>query len=235
MVNTDHTPAPFFYGLQGHWLSRDRLYRVYVGDQMLAGAYVAGQVYDEQVAALQFQQAFFLLRPWVRRWLEQRQKREKLYDGIDPFTPAFLDLDARNFQLPRTDVQQVHFRRNRSWHMPYNVGSVEITLLDGTRRRFILLDQQDPEAVLQRLRQFAPDLEVTGKLTPWPRPTPLTPTQFRFFYLLMAVMFLACGVFFGYVHFAGLVRPHPFYLLMAAINILAGLGCIVAAWRDKRG
>jgi hypothetical protein len=112
---------------------------------MLAGAYVAGQLYDESSAALQLQATALIFWPLVRKWLAQRRERELMYDSLDPFDPALLTLDERNFQIVRTDVARTWFRRNRSRWAAFNVGVVELELLGGTRRRLILAgNQPDP-------------------------------------------------------------------------------------------
>jgi hypothetical protein len=151
----------FFYGLQPRWLSWDRLYRVYVCDRMLAGAYVAGQFYDEPSAAIQLQLLGLFLRPLVRRWLAQRQEREAMYDVADPFDPSLLNYDRRNFQVPRSEVTRTRFRRNRSLWTAFNVGVVELELVDSTRMRFLLVGDQQPDEVLDLMREFDPDIEVS--------------------------------------------------------------------------
>jgi hypothetical protein len=234
MTPNDEKSSPrFFYGLQAHWLSLDRLYRVYVSDKMIAGAYIAGQFYDERLAALMLQSLFLLFRPLVRRCLARRKEREAHYDAVDPFTPSFLDLDPRNFQLQRTDVVRTWFRRNRNWHMPLNLGTVELELLDGTKRRFILLEQQEPEAVLQLMRSFDPAIEATGKPNPLQHKKPMTPTQKRVFYAVMALIFLASGVFLGYVQLAGLAR-NLFHLPMAVIGVLTSIWCVAQACKSQK-
>lgn len=234
MIPNDDKPSPyFFYGLQAHWLSRDRLYRVYVSDKMIAGAFIAGQIYDERLAALMFQSLTLLFRPLIRHCLARRQEREAFYDTVDPFGPDFLDLDPRNFQLQRTDVARTWFRRNRNWHMPFNLGTVELELLDRTKRRFILLEKQEPEAVLQLMRTFDPATEATGKPNPWQH-KPMTPTEKRLFYAVMALVLLGTGVLLGYVQLAGFGRNPFFYLLMAVINVLAGAWCAVQACKSQK-
>jgi hypothetical protein len=39
-----------FYGLQACWFRPDRLFKIYVSTDVLAGAYVAGQLYDGAAA-----------------------------------------------------------------------------------------------------------------------------------------------------------------------------------------
>jgi hypothetical protein len=157
---------PFFYGFQPHWLSWDRVYRIYASERLLAGAFIAGQLYDEQAATILLQQSWRFLRPVIRRRLAQRRKREALYDSIDPFTACLLVQDARNFQMPKCDVAWTRLVTDRSWWTPFNAGIVEIGLRSGAKVRFILVGGQNRGEVLQIMERFDPAIEVTGK----PRP-----------------------------------------------------------------
>jgi hypothetical protein len=233
MIDGEDQSARFFYGLQPRWLTWDRLYRVYVSDQMIAGAYIAGDLYDEQAAALKLQQLHLFLRLLVRRLLAQRREREARYDDLDPFAPSLLDHDPRNFQLSRSDVTRTRFRRNRSLWAAYNVGVVELELLDGTTRRLILVGDQEPEAVLELMRRFDPAIEVTGKPNPLPRPQPMSPAGKRLYFLLVAAALFGFGALFGYAGLAG-VAPNLPFLPLAAINVLLGGWWLVRAWRAAK-
>lgn len=228
MTKSEKRSARFFYGLQPRWLSWDCLYRVYVCDTMLAGAYVAGQLYDEQSAAIQLQQIALFLRPLVRHRLAQRQQREALYDSVDPFGPSLLDHDQRNFQIPRSDVTRTRFRRNRSLWAGFNVGTVQLELLDGKTLQFILVGNQQSDEVLRMMQEFDPAIEVTGKPKSQPRPKPISPAGRRFYFALLSVLLLGFGALFGYVAMAGLA-PNPSHLLLATVNILVGVWCLVKA------
>jgi hypothetical protein len=233
MPSGEERSAPFFYGLQPRWLSWDRLYRVYVSDKGLRGAYIAGQCYDERSAMIQLQQMHLLFRPLVRRWLQQRQERESLYDSVNAFGPSMLQLDWRNFHIARADVMRTRFRRNRSLWTPFNVGTVELELLDGITQRLILAGEQESDTVLSLMQRFDPGIEVTGKSKPMPRPrTPksISPAGKRRYYLLMASLLLGFGTLFAYAALAGVARNPIFYLVMAAVNALAGGWCLVRAW-----
>ena len=142
---------------------QDRFYRIYVSDKLLAGAYVAGQFYDERSARLQLQQAALFFGPFVRRCLIRRQEREAFYDSSDPFSPPFLEHDQRNFQIERMVVARTRLRRRRSLWTPINAGVLELELLDGSIRRFILAGEQHADDVLELLRTFDPWIEVSGK------------------------------------------------------------------------
>jgi hypothetical protein len=230
VTDAGRQPDAFFYGLQPRWLSGDRLYRVYVSDKMLVGAYVAGPLYDEQSAALQLQQLGPFLRPLVRRRLAQRLERETLYDSLDPFAQSLLDFDPLNFQVLRSDIARTRFRRNRSLWTRYNVGVVELELLDGTTRRLILVGDQQPDDVLRLMQAFDAAIEITGKPNPLPRPKPMSPAGQRFLFVLLAGLLIGFAALFSYVAVAG-VAHNPTLLPVAVVNVLAAGWCLVQAWR----
>jgi hypothetical protein len=233
---TEHAVQPngFFYGLQPHWLSPDRLYRIYIGDRIIAGAYVAGQFYDHQSATVQLQQLGWILRPMIRRLMARRQDREACYDALDPFDPSFLDHDPRNFHFMRTDIARTRFRRNRSYWTPFNVGVVEFELLDGMNRRFILAGDQQPESVLEIMRRVDPAVEVSGKPNPRPRPRSVSLAQQPVGLTLAGILLIGLAAVFTCGAAAGLV-PGGTYLMCAALYLLLGGLCLVRAWSISRG
>ena len=220
----------FFQGLQPCWLSSDRLYRIYVSDKLLSGAYIAGQFYDERSAYLQLQQAAIFFRPFIRRCLARRQEREALYDSSDPLSPQLFEQDSRNFQIDRSEVARTHLRRRRSLWTPFNAGVLEVTLFDGSVRRFILVGEQQADEVLDLLRKFDPGIEESGKSKPIKTPKPPTPEARRRLFFFLAFMFLVYAAFFTY---AGLML-NPRQLPLAVVNVLVALWCLVSAWRQRR-
>jgi hypothetical protein len=230
MASSSKQAVRFFYGLQPCWLSSDRLYRIYVSDKILAGAYIAGQFHDERSAALQLQQAAIFFRPFVRRCLARRQEREALYDSCDPLSPQLLEQDQRNFQIERWDVTRTHLRRKRSLWTPFNDGVVEVTRFDGSTRRFILIGEQRADDVLDLMKTFDPGIEVSGKSNPLRTPKPPTPEARQRLFVIMALMFLAFAGFFGYAGW----RLDPKHLPLAAANVLLALWCLVSAWRQRQ-
>ncbi len=221
--------ACFFYGLQSNWWW-DRLYRIYVSDKMLAGAYIAGQIYDEQSAAIQLQKADLFFRPLVRRWLAQRQEREALYDAVDPFSRLLLHHDLRNFQIWRSDVARTRFRRNPSlWTLCGNVGAVELKLRDGKTWLFILVGDQQPDEILRIMQRFDAAIEAAGKPNPRPRPKPMSLRGKRFYLVMLAVWLLGCGILFGSIAGTGLAA-NPIHWPLAVANVLGSVWCLVKAW-----
>jgi hypothetical protein len=235
MGDGDRSPARFFYGLQPRWLRWDRLYRVYVCEAALAGAYVAGQIYDEPSAAVQLQQLGPLVSPIVRGRLARRHEREMRYDGLDPFGADMLAQDPRNFHLPRTEVVRARFRRSRSLWTAFNVGSVELELQDGTKRRFILVGDQDPDTVFGLVREFDPRVELTGRPNQRQRPASLAPVSRRLQFALLAVFLFGCAALLGYAAWAGVGPPSPILWPLAVANLALGGRCLVWALMTGAG
>lgn len=163
---TPNAIIPIFYALQTRWLGPDRLFKVFVSPQRLAFAYVAGQIYDRRSASMQLQQLNLLLFPLVRRWLKNREEREKRFSAENVFGSGFLRLDERNFCVERRDVSRVRINWRRSLLATVNAGTVTITARDTPERRFILVGDQVPDEVLAGVKVFWPWVETTGT----PRP-----------------------------------------------------------------
>ena len=133
---------PALFALQPRWFSSDRFYKLYLSPRGIAGAWLAGQFFDEQAASLQLQGLEFLFRPWVRRWLDERNAREAAADACDVYATAFLDLHPRNFILPRADLTGIRHDEGRSlWTFGRDSpGFLHVRLWDGSSRRLILID-----------------------------------------------------------------------------------------------
>jgi hypothetical protein len=200
---------------------RHRLYRIYVSDKMLAGTYIAGQLYDAQSAAHQLQLLSLFLSPLLRRGFAQREARERLYDRVDPFAPTLLEHDSRNFHVPRSDVMWTRFRTNRSLWTGLNVSSVEFECLDGTRQRFILVGDQQHENIMQLLQKFDPAIDVTWKANLLPKPNPISPARTRSSMAFMGSLLL----FFGAISAQAAIAGPGLNLALFAFAVLhLGLG-----------
>lgn len=220
----------YFYGMQPLWTRIDRLYRVYVSDQALAGAYIAGQVYDEATAALTFQQFTPLLSRRIRRIVDRRRERETFYDSIDPFSTRFLELDPRNFRIAREEVIRTRFKLDRSLWSPINSGVVEIEMIDGGVRRFILIGEHENDDILELIKRFDPSIEAYGRKKPLPRKS-ATPLRInRFVYGLFAGVLLVFGLIFTLLATVGGAKK-PGLLRLAIVNAIAGAYCLVRSLR----
>jgi hypothetical protein len=139
----------FFYALQPCWFTWDRLYKVHVLPAGLAGAYLAGQVYDGPSGSLQLVAPAGIAAPlmalWVRSLVRKRTEREGHYDSLEPGSAKFLAADSRNFLLDGAGIERVIVNRKRSlWTAGTpNSGSIRIMLMGGARRRFVLVNEQD--------------------------------------------------------------------------------------------
>lgn len=195
MSPSNEPNGDFFYALQPRWLHGDRLYRLYVSPTAMAAAYVAGQIYDRRSAAAQLQQLYLVLGPLVGRWLAARERREAIYEGIDPWSADFLAADGRNFRIARSEVVHICVRRNRSLWTVANLGSCQVKLVDGTTRRFIFVGDQEQERIHAMLRAFDPRVEISG--TPSAPPKPVPPWLQNLAAYLLLMMLLLFGLLFG--------------------------------------
>jgi hypothetical protein len=222
MIDGSEQAERYFYGLLPRWLGGDRLYRVYVGKEFIVGAYIAGQLYDQQSAAIQLQHLLLVLAPLVRRLLSRRAEREARYDTLDPFEPTLVDYDRRNFRISKSDIARTKLRRNRSLWTTCNVGAVEIELLDRTNRRFILVGEQDQDEILKLMQQFDPGIEVRGKANPRPRPRTLSTRGKRLLLAIVALLLVCQGSLFAHAALTRLKRDPTLWPISVASFLAAG-------------
>lgn len=156
----DPTPVPAFYGLEPKWVSSDRLFKIYITGDALYGAYVAGQFYDAEIAAAVLSVFYFVFYGRIQRGIRRRHELGRLYDRVVHTPAELLAQDERNFCIQRTDLFAMTLRRRRSLWTPDNRGALHVELADGSRRRFLLVEKQDPDRVAVLLERFWPTLEV---------------------------------------------------------------------------
>jgi hypothetical protein len=155
----------FFYAVERHAWTRDALYRVYLQDRRLAGAWIAGPVRDAASCQLQYGGHWtfnWLLRRITKKALAQRAEREAFYDEIDPFVDGFRELDRRNFQFSEADIRRIRVKYERVNDVPGSVGTVEIDTLCGARNKLIVLGGWLPDELVDRLRLVDRGIEVEG-------------------------------------------------------------------------
>lgn len=123
-----------------------RIYRVYVGDRLLCGAVVRAPV---------------LLPWWPRRgdgadpagWAEPR--RLSRYDGVNVTSPYFLRRGRGNFHLSRARLTSatVGGPANGLGGIRHS-GVLRLTFAHSRPREFVLLGEQDADAIRARLQPF---------------------------------------------------------------------------------
>ncbi len=143
MVDSDGGHWPFFYGLQPSWTRPDRFYRIFVAEDGFYGAWVAGQLYNVEVARYWSEEVKLVAPYYARLAVQTRAERERRYAAMDVRGPDFLRSDPRNFHLPAQKIAHAALYRQPSrWTAPFqNSGRLEFYLRDGGRRRFILLER----------------------------------------------------------------------------------------------
>ena len=149
--------TPSFYGREPRWFTADRIYKVYIGDDSLRAARMAGGMSDDQAINIMATASFGLLglllaKPLIKRQKRRRKEREAFYDALEPDSPDFLPADKRNFVIHRSEVLRVNVIRKRSrWTGPeVNSGMVRIETFGGTRK-LILMGHQDPASIEAQL------------------------------------------------------------------------------------
>ena len=135
---------------------------VFVTREAIFGAYIAGQMCDEASARRQLQSLYPFLRFWVRRLLAKREERETHYLQLDPRSDGFLAADKRNFFVPNTQVMDITVSRGRSL-MWGGVGKLKVDDATGRSRKFVLISQQDTDAIAEMLRPFFPGIKLIGE------------------------------------------------------------------------
>jgi hypothetical protein len=118
--------ADALYVIQPRWLGRDRCYKLIIAEAALCLAYLGSRPKPE---TLEF---------------------GRFYERINPLGEEFLAADARNFRIPREDIQTVRFDPQRKlWlaGVPH-WGALTVLLKSGRRYEFIVLgDERDESPV----------------------------------------------------------------------------------------
>ena len=167
-MGDDSAPAAVWFLAVEQRFWRDRLYRVYVGENFIAGARVAGLVYDEMSFLLTGAGAHWLTRGllagWKKRKFAERKAREAFYDGIDPAQQDLRAFDPQNFHYSANDIVRLGFRFNNSSEIASATGTIRLTTFDGPTRTLTAINYIEPAVVIKLLRSLDPRLEVEGQL-----------------------------------------------------------------------
>lgn len=235
-------PHVYFVAIEPHTWTRDRTYRVYLGEKMLAAAKIAGQIPDEDGFRQQFQGYGALFSPLLKRVLKQRQEKEAFYDALNPFGPELLDADPSNYQILKNDIVSLRFQFKASIHAPTKIGRIDIQTFEGKKRRLQLIGNQDPILVAAQLQQFYPETEIKGKeryLPPTPKSDVATALKdyevLRFLGLVAVSLALIAGLLWG----LGIWQDIPtlkreIFPIGAICGAFGGTRLLFEAWKKKR-
>jgi hypothetical protein len=128
----------------------NRSYALIVTKNTICGAKVLGVVSSPMTASSAYE--------WKNpRNFISRKTRDK-YRSIDPESPAFLNINRSNFQLPGSNIQGIGFTPRKKISMggvPHS-GSLFVQLTNGRKREFILLGNQEGEEIERRMLSACP-------------------------------------------------------------------------------
>jgi len=159
-----------FVALEYYALMLNRTYKIFVSEDVVAGAIVRGWLPSPPIPS----------DAWLDPDFYPRERLLRRYEGVDIRSDEFAGRNYWNFQVPRTAIADVDFVSWPKWGMglvPYS-GRINLYFREGGSRELILLGQQDGPAIRDRLRP----LVVGARLAWWHRwlprpsgqPTPVT-------------------------------------------------------------
>jgi hypothetical protein len=151
-------PVPMRKNFGGHtpWFagySRNRIYKVFITEEMLCAAKVGGSI-DSENSSQTADPAEWVRTPWAT-----------LYERLDVTSPEFLTLDDCNAQIRFRDIEAVWLEPKKRWLQPSvtHSGRLMLTLADQEKCEFLLLGDIDGaklrnqiRATAERSRAFAP-------------------------------------------------------------------------------
>jgi hypothetical protein len=145
-----------FFALEPRWLGRDRFYKIYLTDHDLRGALIGRQVYDKRSAHCQLIAPAQIFAPlmmlWADRILKKVHQREQSYDGMVLSSHDFTKENRLNFLIYRHDILGVCIdRKKRMWTSYSNAGTLRLETRDHSEREWIIVGDQDIDAIAASL------------------------------------------------------------------------------------
>lgn len=131
-----------FVGLEQRLGVVGRVYKIFVGDRLLCGAAVRAPVLPP-------------LWPRAAGWTDPEQwvppRSLERYDGVNVTSPYFLRRARGNFHLSRARLTAADLSPAGPSDGLVHSGTLRLRFTDGRSRRFVLLGDQDAEAITRRL------------------------------------------------------------------------------------
>ena len=159
LMGWERAPGPSgyqwsFVALEYYALILNRTYKLFVTDNLIAGAIVGGWLPSPPMPS----------DAWHDPEFYPRERILRRYDGIDVSSSAFGRVNHWNFQHSRGAIADVEFTTRPKWGMgavPYS-GRIILYFRQGGSQELILLGHQDGPSIRDRLRPL-----VLGARLPW--------------------------------------------------------------------
>ncbi|PQV62879.1 hypothetical protein B1R32_11919 [Abditibacterium utsteinense] len=153
----------FFYGLEGN-----KLFKIYADEMTLHGAKIGTNVYDEKTARAIYGQfgliGFFMARSAAKKTVAKRLEQETKYDALAPGSPPFREGDKANFSLSSGDVLSALVKPKATGIKGAFSGgaSIEFSLSNGKKRRFLLIEDQNVQFVKNLVSRVVPNTQLNA-------------------------------------------------------------------------
>jgi len=141
-----------FHALQPKLIERDRFYKVYVTEECIYGAWVAGQIWSWRAAVAQL----LMFAPVAYWLLRSRKRREAVCDKLISTPNTLVAHDRRNFAWPRTSVRQIQpTQRAGTWRALYGGTTLTIEFHHGSFAvDLIVAEPETSQSVADRLLEL---------------------------------------------------------------------------------
>jgi hypothetical protein len=167
LMGWERAPGPSgyqwsFVALEYYALILNRTYKLFVTDDLIAGAIVRGWLPAPPLPS----------DAWYDPEFYPRERILRRYDGVDVSSRDFVRQNYWNFQHSRATIADVEFTMSPKWGMgtvPYS-GRIILYFREGGAQELILLGRQDGPSIRDRLRPL-----VQGARLPWLHRLRVTP------------------------------------------------------------
>jgi hypothetical protein len=106
------------------------LYKIYIINDILYGAKIAGEIFDEESSYLALGGGrgilWYLLSPWIKNVIKNRYIIEKEYDNSEFEVTSFFNKNKANFVLNISEIKKVKIYTRRLEIAPDNRGTIVV-------------------------------------------------------------------------------------------------------------
>lgn len=180
MIERDNKCSiPNCYLLRTDKIKINGLYKIYVKNNDIYGAKLAGEIFDKESTDVFFYTYFsdgllgdfiewFIKRfypGWINNKIKKRYELEEHYDTSEFDITTFLNKDKTNFVFNKCDIKKVIILMKREWFHPIytNEGTIVIKTNEGKPMKFVVIGKQRMRDVARIFSDLGIAIEVKDK------------------------------------------------------------------------